>query len=222
MPPSNPLIHARVPHALVAAMTLSDPHHHGPARDSHELLPSARDYRDGAVVDGLVVSPGTVLDPLTPGIPGVVTETPGTPGMATLVLAEPGTVAAVLAAVAAGPRAVVAVPGITDDVAGVPGIFDVTSFAPGIKLVAPCVPGTEAAAPAAPGTPLAVPPGAVGAIEGFVSSSRIFSPSFTTPCAKAIGEVIAKASSEIVHAIVGRIGGSHLKILQHRSWWECP
>lgn len=31
------------------------------------------------------MSTGAALDPLTPGTPGVVTETPGTPGMATLV-----------------------------------------------------------------------------------------------------------------------------------------
>jgi hypothetical protein len=140
--------------------------------------------------------------------------------MATLVpvgLAEPGTLVAVLAAAAAGPGAVVAVPAIADDVVGVPGIFDVTSFAPGIKVVAPCAPGTEAAAPAAPGTALAAPPGAAGLIEDFAPSSRIFSPSFATPCARAMGEVIAKASSEIVHAIVGRIGGSHLNSEQEIS-----
>jgi hypothetical protein len=120
--------------------------------------------------------------------------------------------AAPFAAAAADPGAVAA-PGIAEGVAAAPGIFDVTSFAPGIKVVAPfapgtCAPGTEPAAPAAPGTPLAAVPGAAGVIEDFAPSSRTFSPSFITLCARAMGGVTAKASTAIVHAIVRRIGGS--------------
>src|SRR5439155_2110771 len=44
---------------------------------------SAPDYRDGAVVEGVVVSTGTALEGV-PGRDGVVTEAPGTPGIATL------------------------------------------------------------------------------------------------------------------------------------------
>ena len=184
-------------------------------------------YRDGAVVDGLVVSPGTALEPLTPGTAGAVTETPGTPGIATLVpaglaapdtvVAAPGTVAvdpvtvfATPGRVAVDPGTVVATPGMAAAVPGTPVTFEVTSFAPGIIVVTSCVPGTEVAAPAAPGTAVAALPGAVGVIEDFAPSRRIFSPSFITPCARAMGAVIAKPSTAIVHAIVGRIGGSHL------------
>jgi hypothetical protein len=205
-------------------------------------------YRDGAVVDGLVVTPGAALEPLTPGTAGAVTETPGTPGIATLVPADlaapgkvpavpgtvavdpgtvlaapgtiavdPGTVVATPGTVAVDPGTVVATPGMAAAAPATPG-----TFAPGTIVVTPCAPGTEVAAPAAPGTPVAALPGAAGVIEDFAPSRRIFSPSFMTPCARAMGAVIAKPSTAIVHAIVGRIGGSHLKILQHRSWWECP
>jgi hypothetical protein len=225
-------------------------------------------YRDGAVVDGLVATPGTALEPLTPGTAGAVTETPGTPGIATLVPAglaapdtvaaapgtvDPGTVFATPGTVAVDPGTVVATPGTVDPgtvvatpgtvdpgtvvatpgmaaaVPGTPGTFEVMSFAPGIIVVTPCAPGTEVAAPAAPGTDVAAPaapgtavaalPGAVGVIEDFAPSRRIFSPSFITPCARAMGAVIAKPSTAIVHMIVGRIGCSHLQISQHRSWW---
>jgi hypothetical protein len=146
------------------------------------------------------------LDPLTPGTPGVVTETPGTPGMATLVPAGFSALGTV-----------VAVPGIADAVPGAAGIFDVTSFPPGTKVVAPGAPGTELAAPAAPGIALAAPPGVAGLIEDFAPSSRIFSPSFNALCAKASEDVIAKASAVIVHTIVDRIGGSHLNSEQEIS-----
>src|SRR5205085_615265 len=77
---------------------------------------SAPDYRDGAVVEGVVVSTGTALEGV-PGRDGVVTEAPGTPGIATLVptaLAAPGTV--------------VAVPGTAAAVPGTPETFPVMSL----------------------------------------------------------------------------------------------
>src|SRR5215472_13915338 len=139
---------------------------------------SAPDYRDGAVVGGVVVSARSTLDPVPPGTAGVATEAPGTPGMPTLVpaaLVAPGTVAAA--------------PGIVAVAPGTPGILPVTSFAPGTNVVAPCAPGTEvvtpcapgtdAVAPAAPGTaPVAAAPGTEGVIWDLAPSRRIFSPSF--------------------------------------------
>ena len=152
------------------------------------------------------MSTGLALDPLTPGTPGVVTETPGTPGMATLV---PAGFAAL--------GTVVAVPGIADAVPGAAGIFDVTSFEPGTKVVAFGAPGTELAAPAVPGIALVAPPGVVGLTDDFAPSSRIFSPSFNALCAKASEDVIAKASAVIVHAVIDRIGGSRLNSEQEIS-----
>ena len=152
------------------------------------------------------MSTGLALDPLTPGTPGVVTETPGTPGMATLV---PAGFAAL--------GTVVAVPGIADAVPGAAGIFDVTSFEPGTNVVAFGAPGTELAAPAVPGIALVAPPGVVGLTDDFAPSSRIFSPSFNALCAKASEDVIAKASAVIVHAVIDRIGGSRINSEQEIS-----
>src|SRR5215472_399866 len=181
---------------------------------------SAADYRDGAVVGGVVVSAGSTLDPVPPGTAGVAIEAPGTPGMPTLVpaaLVAPGTVAAA--------------PGIVAVAPGTPGILPVTSFAPGTNVVAPCAPGTEVVTPGAPGTevvtpcapgtdavaptapgtaPVAAAPGTEGVIWDLAPSRRIFSPSFTTFCASACEHAAAMPMAAIVQAIAGfiRIGPS--------------
>src|SRR5262249_45267865 len=181
-------------------------------------------HRDGAVVGGVVVSAGSTLGPLTPGTAGVVTAAPGTPGIATLVpaaLVAPGTVAAAPGTAAGVPDTVVAAPGIVAVVPGTPGIFPVTSFAPrtivvtpraprpivmapcapGTEVVTPCAPGTDAAAPAAPGTAPVVAPGTEGVICDFAPSRRIFSPSFTTFCARACEHAAATQMAAIVQEI---------------------
>src|SRR5947207_11169548 len=163
---------------------------------------SAPDYRDGAVVEGVVVSTGTALEG-APGRAGVVTEAPETPGIATLVpaaLAAPGTVVAV-------PGTAAAVPGTPETLpvmSFTPGTIVVAPGVPGSEVVTPCAPGTDAAAPAAPGiAPVVAAPGTEGVIWDFAPSRRTFSPSFKAFCARACEHAAAMPMAAIVQATAG-------------------